>query len=966
MVPRQSSLCLIFALVLRMAGVLSAETAPAPQSLPYAQNFGTAGFTTQPTGMQAWGGLNGTTITSGVTAAASAPTTDATIASASVATSTGGCFGYATGNNGRFYIQTSSNASAGVNQLALAVNTTNWSSLVLSYDIEIVNAQPRTVGVICQYRIGTTGGWTTLTPATGDNPFSQAGGTAGLKTSPQIALPPLAENQPVVLIRWATWRGTETGNSSGLAIDNISVTGVATNTVLSASISPGSINEGAGANAATLTVTRDGNLGAALPVTLVLSDASEAAYDGPNPLNIPAGQSSVVFPIRAVDDDGFDGTQTVTLTATAPAAVTAIASLSVLDDEDSYSPPPSYYSNATGLTGNALKAALKVIASPINYQQFDYAASGPTGTYEPLRAIHEDPNNPANVLLAYSGTSIGKNTSYFPGANADTTWSREHVWPESYGLDPENVNPGGTGADAGPDFSDLFNLWPCFQTVNAQRSNRYYDNTSGTGTVPPLAPLCSYDTDSWEPRAAEKGDLARVIFYMAMRYDGTDPKTMDLEIGDTGSAAQGRFARLSTLLRWHEEDPVSPDERRRNQLIFANYQHNRNPFVDHPEYIALIWGGVKMSKLTAAVAEGGAADSYTIALASPPTDPVTIALSATPDGQITLAPSSVSFSPANWATPQTITVTGGRDVFYESTLVIPIQHAISSNDARYATLVPQEVMVMVEDTTALLRSYGGPWSGLPAGFVGSGLGSPYATDLGGTDGTSAKFDTQNDQLTITFNSAPAVLSYHLKGNPSSGNATSGTFLVLQSSDGVNFTTVRTVTDKDNAEQTYNDALSSATRSVRFRYSVRNGGNIQLDTIAITAAPPLASWASTFGLNDASAGELLDSDQDGWANLLEYAFGSSPVAAESTANRPILQYSTGALQMTVVVRTGDASLGMSVETTSNLQSGSWSTVGVTELEPIDQTGVVSGFVRRVFQVANPSPTGQFMHVVFGVN
>ncbi len=969
MVPCHSSLCLIFVLVLRMAGVLPAQTAPTPQSLPYAQDFGAVGFSAQPTGMQAWGGLNGGSISSASAAAASVPSADAAIASATGAQSTGGCYGYVNGGNARFYTQTSSNATAGSNQLALALNTTGWAAVILSYDVEIISAQPRTVGVLCQYRIGTSGGWTTLTPTTGINPYSQAAGTTGVKTSPQIALPVTAENQPVVQIRWATWRGTETGTSSGVAIDNVTVTGSMTTTTLSASVTPSSVGESAGANAAMLTVTRDGDLGAALPVTLAISDATEAAYDGPNPLNIPAGQASVSFPIRAVDDDGFDGTQTVTLTASAPAAVTAVATLSVLDDEDSYSPPPGHYQSATGLAGTALKAVLKVIASPANYNAYAYG-----DTYGPIRAIHEDPDNSSNVLLIYSGTSIGKLVNYYPGGpSPDVSWSREHVWPESYGLDPDNVNPGSTGGDAGADFTDLFNLWPCFQTVNGQRSNRYYDNTSGTGTAPALAPLCSYDTDSWQPRAVEKGDLARVIFYMAMRYDGTDPNTMDLEIGNTGVTTQGQFARLSTLLRWNEEDPVSQDERRRNQLIFANYQHNRNPFVDHPEYVALVWGGVRQSKVAAAVTEGGATDSYAVTLASPPADDVTITLSATPAGQVTATPSSLTFTAANWDVPHTVTITAVNDTVYESTSTATIQHVVGSADPRYAALAMQDVAVTVQDDdplnppTTLPISYGGPWSPLPTGFVGSGMGTPYTSNLGGVSDTSgsAKFDDTGDRLTLTFNSAPALLSYRLRGN--GGTATVGTFLVLQSTDGVNFTTLRTVTNKDNSDQVFSDSLSSATRSVSFLYSTKTSGNIQLDQLAITAAASLVTWASSFGVNDANAGPLVDYDNDGWANLLEYALGGSPVVADSASLKPVLQYAAGTLQMTIVVRIHDPSLSMTVETTNNLQQpASWSAAGVTELTPVDQTGVAAGFVRRVFQVLTPSPSGQFMHAVFGLN
>lgn len=331
------------------------------------------------------------------------------------------------------------------------------------------------------------------------------------------------------------------------------------------------------------------------------------------------------------------------MSVSAPSATGASATLDVLDDEDINSPPAGYYDAANGISGNAFKSALKIIASPANYRSYTYS-----NAYTPLRSIYEDPANTSNVVTVYSGTSVGKNTNYYPGGlSADVSWSREHVWPDSFGLDPTNVNPGDTNGDAGQDYTDLFNLRPCLQTLNSQRSNRYYDETTGAGTIPPLAPECSYNTNSWEPRDIEKGDLARTIFYMAMRYDGSDALTYNLEVANTANAGIGRFANLSTLVRWNEQDPVSTEERQRNQNIYANWQRNRNPFIDHPEFIALIWGTVRQSSQVAAVTEGGTTGSYTMQLASAPTANVTINLAVSPGGQVNFSPSSLVFTSMN-------------------------------------------------------------------------------------------------------------------------------------------------------------------------------------------------------------------------------------------------------------------------------------------------------------------------------
>lgn len=939
---------------------LQAQTSPAPQAVPCAQNFGVAAFSTLPSGFAAWSG-NGGSLSSEAAAAGSAPTADAAVGTATMVQTTGGAYGYGAGADGRFYVQTSSNATNGANQLVLALNTTGASALTIDYDVEIISAQPRTVGVLCQYRIGTSGTWTTFVESSGANPYSQAGGTAGVKTSPHIVLPVTLENRPVVQIRWATWRGTETGNSSGIAVDNIVVGASSANVVLSASVAPASVSESAGANAATLTVTRTGDTVSALPVTLVIGDPTEAAYDGPNPLSIPAGQSSVDFAIRAVDDDGFDGSQSVSLQVSAPGAVSASDTLLVLDDDDANSPPPGYYDAASGLSASPLKAALKTIASPANYHQYDYS-----DTYAPLRIIWEDPNNAANIITTYSGTSLGKNQNYFPGGpSGDVSWSREHVWPDSFGLDPGNVNPGSTDGNAGADFTDLFNLRPCLQTVNSQRGNLYYDFTTGTPTVPPLAPACSRDSDSWEPREVEKGELARTIFYMAMRYDGTDPLTLDLEVANTPNTSQGRFANLAALLRWNDLYPPTLEERRRNQLIYSNYQRNRNPFIDHPEYINRIWGYVRIEKLAAAVTEGGTGDSYTVVLGSQPTADVVITLTSTSASQMTVSPGNLTFTTANWDQPQVVTVSAVNDAVNESVLTARVQHTTVSSDARYSALAPLDVVVTVNDNDApaeVLVAHGGPWSPLPGGFTGVGVGT-YDTSLGGDTGTgSARFDSTGDQLTISFNAAPATLSYQLKGNPSSGNATEGTFLVRQSADNVNYTTVRTVTNKDNSDQAFADQLAPGTRYVRFVYSEKIGGNLQLDKLVITAAAPFVSWASAYGLNGAEAQSNYDFDLDGLVNLVEYALGLSPVAANT--NALVYDKPAGKLRLTTIVRTGDTSLNCVAQANTDLTNpNGWTTTGVFRISGVDQTGVAVGFERVVFEVDDDGATRRFLRLRF---
>ncbi|WP_424955136.1 endonuclease [Jeotgalibacillus salarius] len=223
-----------------------------------------------------------------------------------------------------------------------------------------------------------------------------------------------------------------------------------------------------------------------------------------------------------------------------------------------------YYADAEGQSGVALKQALHNIID--DHNEISYA-----NAWDALRNTDEDPNNPNNVLLLYTGKSISK---YDNGGLVDE-WNREHVWPQSKG-DFGTVM--GTG-------TDLHALRPTDVTVNSSRQNLDYDNG---GRVHPEAPNTFYDGDSWEPRDEVKGDIARMVFYMAVRYEG-DAGEVDLEVLDQVEVDGPYLGKLSTLKEWHDQDPVDAFERNRNEVIFDEYQGNRNPFIDHPEYVEAIW-----------------------------------------------------------------------------------------------------------------------------------------------------------------------------------------------------------------------------------------------------------------------------------------------------------------------------------------------------------------------------------------
>ncbi|WP_305785454.1 endonuclease [Symbioplanes lichenis] len=235
-------------------------------------------------------------------------------------------------------------------------------------------------------------------------------------------------------------------------------------------------------------------------------------------------------------------------------------------------PPPTggtdaYYAAASGKSGAALKTALHtIISSGVTTLSYD-------AVWNALKVTDQDPNNSSNVILLYSGLSRSKSLN--GGDSGD--WNREHVWAKSHG-DFGTANGPGT---------DLHHLRPEDVTVNALRDNKDFD-TGGTAVSGATGNYT--DSDSWEPRNAVKGDVARMIFYMAVRYQGDDAWP-DLEVNDSVSnGTSPRLGRLSKLLAWNTQDPPDAFERNRNQVIYASYQHNRNPFIDHPEWVASIFG----------------------------------------------------------------------------------------------------------------------------------------------------------------------------------------------------------------------------------------------------------------------------------------------------------------------------------------------------------------------------------------
>lgn len=238
----------------------------------------------------------------------------------------------------------------------------------------------------------------------------------------------------------------------------------------------------------------------------------------------------------------------------------------------------SYYADLSGVTNKTqFESILHTIIST-GYKEIGYDNRLPY-----LRQLDEDPNNSSNVLCLYTGISYSKNAN---GSSGTNEWNTEHTWAKSHGFSSKGLAP----------YSDLIHLRVTQAWINSSRSNSGFKEVSGGKTD-------GYGNEwsgNWfEPRDCVKGDVARIMMYMDVRYNGdtsSDGVNLTLVNGET-SSDQPKFGDLDTLKKWHVQDPVDDLERKRNDVVFG-IQGNRNPFVDHPEYANIIYG-------TNYVVEGG-------------------------------------------------------------------------------------------------------------------------------------------------------------------------------------------------------------------------------------------------------------------------------------------------------------------------------------------------------------------------
>lgn len=306
--------------------------------------------------------------------------------------------------------------------------------------------------------------------------------------------------------------------------------------------------------------------------------------------------------------------------------------------------PAGYYDGTTGLTGEFLKAKLHTIIK--GHTRYPYTAEG-TDVWDILMDADEDPNNSANVILLYTNRSQAKTDNASVPPYTGNRWNREHVWAKSHGFPNESDTA----------YTDCHHLRPADESVNTLRSNEDFNNG---GVAVAEAPGCFDDNanSSWEPRDAVKGDIARAIFYMSVRYDpgyhnagGTyDLELVDYTDSDPTGAGLPLFGKLSTMMAWHLDDPVDDDERARNEVIYG-YQNNRNPLIDHPEYVNLIWSDGLLEEPTNHVADFSAQTivlNWTDATGATVPDAYLVSMSSTSFAAITTPVDGTAVSDNSW------------------------------------------------------------------------------------------------------------------------------------------------------------------------------------------------------------------------------------------------------------------------------------------------------------------------------
>ena len=269
--------------------------------------------------------------------------------------------------------------------------------------------------------------------------------------------------------------------------------------------------------------------------------------------------------------------------------------------------PEGYYDTVDDSSPQALRQSLHHIID--DHQRFPYTSSE-TDTWDILEIADADPEVENKIISIYS------NASFTRQGGGNNAYNREHTWPKSYGY-PNNdstVNYPYTDthalflSDVDYNFARSNNLFNYCKTDCFEYTSHANNGRGGQGGGYPGDSnwqIGEFTAGSWEVWNGRRGDIARALMYMDVRYEGgahgiTGASEPDLILSDnvtlidnsnTGrNEAVGYMGLLSVLLDWHRQDPVDSAERQHHETV-ASFQGNRNPFIDNPDWASCVFEG---------------------------------------------------------------------------------------------------------------------------------------------------------------------------------------------------------------------------------------------------------------------------------------------------------------------------------------------------------------------------------------
>ncbi|GAA0742052.1 endonuclease [Gaetbulibacter jejuensis] len=317
-------------------------------------------------------------------------------------------------------------------------------------------------------------------------------------------------------------------------------------------------------------------------------------FTGTTTVTIPNGQNAVTTSITIIDDaiDEGDEELLIRFLGLEPPYIpfNNFIKIRVIDNDFTVAPfgtpinpsygvvestqPSGYYNSLDELSDTALRQALQDIIA----EEGVVRAQTYTDVIDILKEADQNPENSNQVWLVYLEQGRAK-LDFQTTSNNVGTWNREHTFPRSRGgfdsIEEDEVGDGidifwNTTADSlRHGNSDAHALRAVDGPENSSRGNQFYGEYNGpSGTL-----------------GGFKGDVARSVFYMAVRYNGLEI------VNGFPEGLTGQFGDLATLLDWHRNDPPDDFEMNRNNVVYQ-WQFNRNPFIDQPDLVEYIWGNM--------------------------------------------------------------------------------------------------------------------------------------------------------------------------------------------------------------------------------------------------------------------------------------------------------------------------------------------------------------------------------------